>query len=196
MAGTARIPDAEITGVQGYLAKRFSKKKLGEVPESLGVLWHSKGVLMTLMNVGRKADRWHHVDANLKAFAHMAAVAKVGCSACLDFGYLEVHNKGLDQAKASQVLRWRESDVFTPLERDVLEYAEAMTDTPTTVTDELSARLLEQLGAEGLLELTAWIGFANLVSRANTAMGITSQGFSSVCALPLARPSTELATSA
>ena len=28
--------------------------------------------------------------------------------------------------------RWRESDVFTPLERDVLEYAEAMSVTPLT----------------------------------------------------------------
>jgi hypothetical protein len=30
--------------------------------------------------------------------------------------------------------------VFTPLERDVLEYAEAMTATPTTVTDEHRGR--------------------------------------------------------
>ena len=43
--------------------------------------------------------------------------------------------------------RWRESDVFTPLERDVMEYAEAMTQTPPTVTDELSAGCSTQLGA-------------------------------------------------
>jgi len=52
---------------------------------------------------------------------------------------------------------WRESDVFTPLERDVLKYAEAMTHTPPTVTDELSARLLAALGAPALVELTAYI---------------------------------------
>ena len=56
--------------------------------------------------------------------------------------------------KASEVPRWRESDVFTPLERDVMEYAEAMTQTPPRVTDELSARLLDQLGAPALVELT------------------------------------------
>ena len=49
------------------------------------------------------------------------------------------HNEGLDEAKAREVPRWRESDVFTPLERDVMEYAEAMSQTPPTVTDELSA---------------------------------------------------------
>jgi alkylhydroperoxidase family enzyme len=58
-------------------------------------------------------------------------------------------NQNLDLAKASQVPRWRESEAFTPLERDVLEYAEAMTNTPTTVTDELSARLLDRLGGRG-----------------------------------------------
>jgi alkylhydroperoxidase family enzyme len=86
------------------------------------------------------------------------------------------------------VPRWRESDVFTPLERDVMAYAEAMTNTPTTVSDELSARLLAQLGAAGLIELTAYIGFSNLSTRSNTALGIESQGFSSDCEIPLATP--------
>ena len=82
--------------------------------------------------------------------------------------------------------RWRESDLFTPLERDVLEYAEAMTNTPPTVTDELSARLLEQLGPAAMVEVTACIAFANLSTRSNTALGITSQGFSDDCEIPLA----------
>ena len=80
--------------------------------------------------------------------------------------------------------RWRESGVFSPLERDVMEYAEAMTQTPTTVTDELSARLLEQLGAAALVELTTYIALANLYSRMNTAMGIESQGLAARCDLP------------
>jgi alkylhydroperoxidase family enzyme len=88
-------------------------------------------------------------------------------------------------AKASQVPRWRESEVFTPVERDVLEYAEAMTNTPTTVTDELHARLLDRPGEAAMIELTVFIAFANL-SRNNTAHGITSQGFSDACEVPLA----------
>jgi alkylhydroperoxidase family enzyme len=86
--------------------------------------------------------------------------------------------------------------VFTPLEREVMEYAEAMTETPPRVTDELSARLLEQLGAPALVELTAVVGFANLTARGNVAMGIESQGFSKACALPLAQPSAGYAPSA
>src|SRR5439155_22681408 len=126
----------------------------------------------------------------------MAVAALVGCSWCLDFGYFHAHNEGLDEAKASEVPRWRQSPVFTSLERDVMEYAEAMSETPPRVTDELSARLLEQLGAPAMVELTAVVGFANLTARGNTVMGIESQGFSKVCALPLARPSAGYATSA
>jgi alkylhydroperoxidase family enzyme len=103
-----------------------------------------------------------------------------------DLGYFEAQNQNLDMAKASQVPCWRESDVFTPLERDVLEYAEAMTNTPPTVTDGLSARLLDRLGPAALVELTAYIAFANLATRSNVALGVESQGLSAVCAIPLA----------
>jgi alkylhydroperoxidase family enzyme len=119
-----------------------------------------------------------------------AVASLVGCSFCLDLGYFQAHNKGLDVTKAREVPRWRESDVFTPLERDVMEYAEAMTQTPPTVTDELSARLLEALGPAALVELTMFTALANLMTRSNTAIGIESQEFSAACDLkPLASPS-------
>ena len=189
MTSSPRIPPAEITGVYGYLVKTLSRRMLGEVPESLGVMWHNRRVLMHVSGLGRKAEKWNACDKSLKSFAHMAVASLVGCSFCLDFGYFMAHNEKLDEFKASEVPRWRQSDVFTPLERDVLEYAEAMSQTPPTVTDELSARLLDALGPAALVELTAWIGMANFATRTNVAMGIESEGFSKVCALPLAERS-------
>jgi alkylhydroperoxidase family enzyme len=168
---------------------------LGEVPESAEVMWNNRPVFTTSMGLGRKVQKWDQLDPNLKSFATMAVAALVGCSWCLDFGYFHVHNEGLDEAKASEVPRWRESTVFTPFERDVMEYAEAMSETPPRVADELSARLLDQLGAAALVELTAVVGFANMTTRGNAAMGIESQGFSKVCNLPLAQPSAGCATS-
>jgi AhpD family alkylhydroperoxidase len=196
MSSTTRIPRTEITGPQGSLVKWFSRKRLGRVPDGLGVMWHNRPVLMALGGLGRKAEKWDRLDPNLKSFAHMAVAAQIGCSFCLDFGYFEAHNAGLDEVKASEVPRWRESAVFTPLERDVMEYAEAMSDTPPRVTDELSARLLEQLGPAALVELTAVVGFANLSARGNVAMGIESEGFSKACKLPLAEPTPRYANSA
>jgi len=186
MTRAPRVPKAEIKGLSGWLLQRLSRRHLGAVPEAAGVLWHHRPVLFDSMRFGRKVERWDRLDRSLKTYAHMAVASLVGCSWCLDFSYFKVHHEGLDLAKASQVPRWRESDVFTPLERDVMAYAEAMSETPPSVSDELSARLLEQLGAPALLELTSVVGFANSSTRSNVALGIESQGFSAACGVPLA----------
>lgn len=188
----ARVPIIEPDGVLGAIARRLSRKRLGLVPKSLGVMWHNRRVLADMATVGRKAERWDRVGPDLKAYAHMAAAATVGCSFCLNYGYFQAHHRGVDPAKASQVPRWRESSVFAPLERDVMAYAEAVCATPPTVTDELSARLLEHLGPAALIELTAWVAFADMTSRSNIALGIEAEGLSEVCAIPLA-PRAEVA---
>ena len=161
-------------------------KEFGAVFEPAEASWHNPQVVVAAGEFGEKVRAWDKAEEGLKTFAHMAVAAQVGCSWCLDINYFQAQNQNLDLTKASQVPRWRESDVFTPLERDVLEYAEAMTTTPPTVTDELSARLLDRLGPAALVELTAAIAFANFSTRNNTALGITSQGFSDACEIPLA----------
>jgi alkylhydroperoxidase family enzyme len=186
----SRIAPAEITGLYGALVKRFSKRLLGRVPAPLGVYWYNRPVLRATMGIGAKAQKWNQCDPSLKSFAHMAVAAKIGCSWCLDFGYFQAFNEHLDVDKAREVPRWREADAFTPLERDVLEYAEAMTDTPPTVDDVLVSTLLAGLGEAALVELTAFIALANMNARGNVALGIESEGYADSCELsPLARPS-------
>ena len=189
---TLRVPKAEIPSeLRESMIKQF-----GAMAEPVEVTWHNPSVAQAALEFGAKIAGWDAADESLKTFAHMAVAAQVGCSWCLDINYFAAQNQGLDVAKASQVPRWRESTVFTPLERDVLEYAEGMTNTPPTVTDELSARLLDRLGPAALVELTACIGFANLSTRSNTALGIKSQGFSDACEVPLtARPERSVSAS-
>jgi AhpD family alkylhydroperoxidase len=184
MASSTRVPATEITGLYGALVKTISRKMVGQVPEAAGVMWHYPAVFKHLMGFGRKVDSWNRLDPNLASFAGMAAAATIGCSFCLDLHYFLTHNRGLDETKAREVPRWRQSTVFTPLERRVLEYAEAMSQTPLAVTDEMSAALLEDLGPAALLELTARIGTMNLNARSNVALGIRSQEFSASCGLP------------
>lgn len=178
-----RVPKAELTPE----LRESMITQLGAVPEPVEVLWHTPEVARAGLEFGARVGAWDAADAGLKTFAHMAVAAQVGCSWCLDINYFQALNQHLDMAKASEVPRWRESAVFTPLERDVLEYAEAMTNTPPTVTDELSARLLNRLSPAAMVELTACIAFANMSTRSNTALGITSQGFSDACEIPLTR---------
>ncbi|GAX56167.1 carboxymuconolactone decarboxylase family protein [Streptomyces olivochromogenes] len=179
---TLRVPKAELP----VELREIMIKQLGTVPEPVEVLWNHPELAEANQEFSAKVATWDAADASLKTFAHMAVAAQVGCSWCLDINYFHALNQNLDLTKASQVPRWRQSEVFTPLERDVMEYAEAMTNTPTTVTDELSARLLDRLGPAAMVELTVFIGFANFATRCNTAHGITSQGYSDACEIPLA----------
>ena len=189
MPSTFRIPKATITGLYGATMTRIVKRMWGEVPDNAYVYWHHRTVLKAVFGFEQKVSKWDALDPHLKSYAQLASAAVIGCSWCLDFGYFLAHDEGLDVAKVREVPRWRESDVFTPLERDVLEYAEAMSVTPPTVTDEMVAGLLEALGTPAVVELTQMVALENMRSRFNSAAGLQSQGYSDVCELPLAVPS-------
>ena len=180
---TARIEPTPITGPFGVVVRLVSRRMFGRVPESLGIMWHHVPLLRASMTYGQRIGKQHECDESLKTFAHMAVASLVGCSWCLDLNYFLAHHGGLDLAKAREVPQWRASTAFTALEREVLGYAEAMSVTPPSVTDAMVDSLREQLGAAGLLELTAVIGYANLTTRSNTALGIESEEFAASCGL-------------
>ena len=190
MPSTYRIPRATISGVYGRLLEAYARRTWGRVPDNAYVVWHNRKVMNAVFAFERKVQRWDALDPHLASFAQMASAATIGCSWCLDFAYFLAHDEGLDEAKVREVPRWRESAVFTDLEREVMEYAEAMTATPPTVTDEMVARLDEQLGHAAVVELTMMVAIENERSRFNSAMGLASQGYSDVCELPLAVRST------
>ena len=190
MPSTFRIPKAPITGLYGKVLTLYTRRTFGEVPDNAYVYFHQPKVLKAIFGFEGKVAKWDALDPTLKSYAQLASAGVIGCSWCLDFGYFMAHNDGLDLAKVREVPRWRESDVFTPLERDVLEYAEAMSVTPLTVTDELTGRLLAALGTSAVVELTQMVALENMRSRFNSAAGLQSQGYSDVCELPLAVPST------
>jgi len=184
MSTTARVPKAALTGFQARLLKAVVRRKVGRVPESLEVMWNHPRVLKDMAKFGGRTEKWGRLDEDLGTFAVMTAAAQIGCGFCLDVNYFAAHSRGLDVAEAREVPRWRDSTVFTSLERRVMECAEAMTSSPPAVTDELSAALLEALGPDRLIELTGRIGYLNLAARSNVALGISSEHFAESCGLP------------
>ena len=189
MPSTFRIPKAPITGLYGRFLSAYARRTYGQVPDGAYVYFHHKPLLKAVLSFEGKVAKWRELDPTLKSYAQLASAGVIGCSWCLDFGYFMAHNDGLDLAKVREVPRWRESDVFTPLEREVLAYAEAMSTTPMTVTDEMTASLIAQLGTPAVVELTEMVAIENMRSRFNSAAGLQSQGYSDVCELPLAVPS-------
>ena len=180
----ARVPLDDPHGVFGRLVAWYARRTYGDVPDNGLALLHNVPVLRAVFGFEQKVGRWSALDPHLKTYAEMASAGVIGCSWCLDFGYFAAHSKGLRVDKLKEVPRWRESDVFTPVERRVLEYAEAMSVTPLTVTDAMADALRADVGVDGFVELTMMVAVENERSRFNSALGLTSQGFADRCELP------------
>ena len=169
------------------LAEWYTRRTWGTVAEPLQAMGHNPRVLRTDMRHEMSLTRWKALDPTLRHLAEMASAVAIGCSWCVDFGYWIATGQGTDPVKLREVPRWRDSDVFTDLERQVLAYAEAMTATPPAVTDEMVAGLREELDDAALVELTMMVAVENTRSRFNSALGLHSQGFTDRCEIPAAR---------
>jgi len=78
---------------------------------------------------------------------------------------------------SDEKLRAIPGDRLTPLnetERLVIELADALTDTPSNVPDELYARLRRQFSEEQLMQLGAQIAFENYRARWNRLFNVES----------------------
>lgn len=84
---------------------------------------------------------------------------------------------GATDEKIRQVPTWRESALFSAMERDALEYAERMTITGEKVSDELWARLRTHFSESQMVELTAAVALENFRSKFNVPLGVEAQGF-------------------
>jgi alkylhydroperoxidase family enzyme len=83
--------------------------------------------------------------------------------------------------KVAAINTWRESLLFTEVERLVLEYGERMTITGETVDDAFFTKLKAHFSEAQIVELTAGIAMENFRSKFNAPLRVAAQGF---CLLP------------
>jgi alkylhydroperoxidase family enzyme len=94
---------------------------------------------------------------------------------------------GVSAEQIANLSNYRSDFNFSELERLVLEYADAMTQSPVEVSNALFARLRERFNEAELVELTSAIAWENYRARFFHALGIEGENFSegAVCALPV-----------
>jgi alkylhydroperoxidase family enzyme len=167
---------------------RYSRKRFGRVVDPVRAMANHGGVLFASGVHEMAAEKaWTKLDSSLRWLALQATSAAIGCTWCIDFGYYEGMQTGVDPKKVRDVPRWRESTVYTPRERLVLEYAEAATATPAVIDDDLSARLRAEFDDAEIVELASWVALENYRSRTNAALGLRSEGLAETCeVVPLA----------
>lgn len=97
--------------------------------------------------------------------------------------------QGIPEAQLLALSTFESSPAFSDLEKLVLHYAVAMTETPVSVSDDLFAELERHFIPRQLVELTTAIAWENFRARFNHAFGIKSAGFSEGAFCPLPAPS-------
>ncbi len=171
-------------GLIGRLTWWYSRRTFGHVVEPASAVALHRGVAIAFGAAEMTAARmWSRLDPHLCHLAIQASAGAIGCSWCIDFGYYEGMEKGIDPDKVGDVPRWRESSVYDDRERAVLEYAEVASATPAAVSESLFERLHQFFSDEELVELAAWVALENLRSRFNAGLGLRSEGFSDRCAV-------------
>jgi alkylhydroperoxidase family enzyme len=172
-------------GVLGRLSFWYGQRRFGKTVQPLQAAAHHNGLLAAMGAVETAADLgWKALDPDLRWLAIQRVSTSIGCTWCIDYGWYLGHHAGIDPAKVLDVARWRESDAYNETERLVLEFAETASATPSTVEQDVVARLTERLGEKAVVELAAWVALEHFRSRFNSSLGLHSQGFSESCAVP------------
>ena len=173
------------TGIIGRLSSAYSKRRFGRPVEPAMAAAHHNGVLVAMGAVETAAELgWRKLDKRLGWLAVQLASTRIGCSWCVDYGYYETVNGGMDPEKIRSVGDWRDSPLYDDCERAVLEYAELATATPVADTSEVIERLRRHLSEAEIVELASWVALENFRSRFNGGLGLKSQGFADACAVP------------
>jgi AhpD family alkylhydroperoxidase len=194
----SRLGGPRRLGPFARVASWISRRDYGLVPEPLDVTAHHPGILRGYGIFEWETGRARSVDAKLKDLAGIKTAALVGCEWCLDIGSAIGAKSGVTAEQLADLPRYRESAHFTETEKLVLDYAAAMTETPSQVPDELFEALRARFDERQLVELTSAIAIENYRARFNWAFGIEPQGFvkGGACALPERPAATAAAESA
>jgi alkylhydroperoxidase family enzyme len=183
----AYVPlDDKRKGVIPRLGRSYAKKRFGQSVEPAAAAAHHSGVLVAMGVLETAVQKgWKKLDPTLRWLAIQAASANIGCSWCIDFGYYEGMNHGIDPAKVRAAADWRASSLFDARERAVLDYAELATRSPAAVSEECAATLHVYFSDAEIVELAAWVALENFRSRFNAGLGLHSQGFAERCDVPM-----------
>ncbi|MFE7798893.1 carboxymuconolactone decarboxylase family protein [Nocardia sp. NPDC057440] len=188
--GTTRIPAVppEQAGPLTKLLYRIAARRFGAVPEPFAVTAnHGKLLAASGIHELLVERASTELPAAIREIAVYRAAWIVGCSWCIDFGAMLMRHGDLDIDRLEHIAEYETSPLYSADERAAIAYADAITATPTTVTDDQVADLEKRFGRAGVIELTYQIGLENMRSRFYSALGITAQGFSTdSCRVPWA----------
>ena len=122
----------------------------------------------------------------LKLLAGIKAAMLTHCEFCIDISDTLGRSEGFSEEKLIALVNYRDSDVFTHLEKLCIQFAEEMSRTPAILSEGLREELLTHLSKAQLMEIAAEVAWENQRGRLNQGLGIrpmdTADG--TLCLIP------------
>src|SRR5919107_3621584 len=137
MARITRVPGGD-AGLRVKLAYFFTRRHLarltGRAPrdiiEPLELYAHAPGLMSAYGKLEGASAQQDRVEGRLKVLAGLKAATLTHCEFCIDLGSQVARLAGLTDEQLLALSHYRETDLFSNLEKLVLDYATGMTRTP------------------------------------------------------------------
>jgi len=117
------------------------------------------------------------IDPALRSLVQVRISQINGCDFCMDLNAFLGLGRGIAQDKMRALPLFGESVLFNEREKAALAYAEAATRNDRPVDAAHVVRLRAHFDDQAIVELAALIGYQNLSSKFNAALGVPAQGF-------------------
>lgn len=105
------------------------------------------------------------LDGAVRGLVKIRASQLNGCLYCIDMHIHEALAVGESNDRIYQVSAWRDSELFTSAERVALAYAEAATEQPSGVSDELWDEVTAAFKTDEAANLVAQVAMINAWNR-------------------------------
>ncbi len=161
------------------------KRKYGAIIEPARLWGRSPKVFVTLASLYGAFDR---DSSPLKPALRTLVTVRVSqinwCPFCVDINSSTALKRGISNEKLASLAEFENSDLYSDKEKAALHYTEAVTYSDQQTTDAHFEALRRHFDDDAIIELTGLIGFQNMSSKFNAALGVEPQGFCSIAPQP------------
>ena len=163
---------ARLTYVEKEIAKPEQEKVLSQLTQRSGKianiwkLWSHSPLTLEPFAMFYKSLMKGALDGKLRELAYIKTSILNECAYCAEAHKGVARKLGVTEEQIQALNNYESSNLFTPLEKLALKYAEELTKTAKS-SDGLVQELKKHLSEEQLVELNVTIGTANLTNRFN-----------------------------
>jgi len=161
-------------------------ERRGPLSQSVRLWARSPRAFLSFLLLFKAIDRpGSPLEPGLRALVMVRVSQLNHCPFCVDLNGSRALERGVPRGQLDALEHHARSPLFTPRQKAVLAFADAVTTTGGTVAPELRRALRADFTDDAIVELSALVAFQNMSSKFNAALDVPAEGF---CRIPAEEP--------